>query len=224
MTCDIFKTYTTGVPTAVLSNDNRNFFIVYSEQWFDDWPRQLMDGGMTCQEARDYISAHWQTTGDGTPFNPVTPRLIVKANSTMAACAAFNLNDSTGGNFYAQDIELGAPVEVGGSSGGACTPSANYPVDGSWGSFFFESFVSSDSTWLPTVDIIGTVDINKWFCCRTDCCGSGLPPGGAPQFLIPGPDMPSPVEEKSSVPILNNPLYLANHTWAFKNNFGRLPK
>lgn len=228
MACDIFKTYNTGIPEGRRSNDHKIHAYVNSEQWFDDWPRQLMAGGMTCQEARDYISANWQQIE---VFDEVLgelvmiPRIIAQADSFLSLCGALNYNAGSGGTWVQFDLELLNPVTIGGQNEpGVCTPSISTPVDGTWGLIRYDSFVGSTSTWLPDVFKINTVDVNKWFCCRTECCGTGIPIGGGSAFLIPGADMPSPVQENSSTPLIKTPVYLSNHTWAFRNNFGRLPK
>lgn len=224
----LFKQYGIGTPVGVLSNDGRTYFFVYSEQWFDAWPQYLINNGMTCQQARDYISANWKTISFDFGAGIITiPRLIVKQGSTMPACAGLIQNGGTGGLFQTQvDPGVSPIIEVGGVSyPGACTPDPNYPVDGTWGLFRFQSFVGVPATqWVPSIEVISAVDINKWFCNDTSCCGSALPIGGGSSFLIPGAPMAAPVQEKSTIPLIKTPVYLTNHTWAFRNNFGRLPK
>lgn len=223
MSCDQYKTYTTASPDNFLPFGSTSIFAtVYSEQWLDDLPRQLIAGGMSCQDAKIFVASNWNVINDG--GGNLYPRLIVKAESFVDLCAAIAWNGGTGGNFETRDIELQNPTEIGGISGPFnCTPGANIQADGTWGQLSFLGFVATATRWNPVVECIDRLDIDKWFCCRTECCGSTIP-GGSGGFLIPAPTLIPPVDEKASIPILNNPLYLANHTWAFRNNFGRLPK
>jgi len=227
MACDEFKTYSSQVPLNVRSNDHKLYARLFSEQWFDDWPRQLLDGGMTCEEAREYIRANWQTLlvfDESVGADVEIPRVIVKAGTEFALCTAINYG-SGGGIFETLDLELHNLTEIGSSTGpGDCTPSSTYIADGTWGFLIFGGFVGDTTTWTPTVEAINVVDIDAWFCCRTTCCGGPIPIGGAPGFLIPRPANPTPVEEKVSTPILHNPLYLSNHTYQFQNNFGVIKK
>lgn len=231
----LFKQYGPGIPAQLdVPISFRVNWQIYSEQWLDNLPAQLMAEGMTCQEARDYLSAH---------YDILINRIIVKRD-TVIPCFPDGIDFTYNGTGSPPDYgnwrsRVGIPTDLDtiylAQDFVAGLPDlSSVTVDGTWDIFNGQVFAAYPSTnpgsipfnysaWLPPMERITAIDINKWFCNVTQCCGSGTF-GGASQFLIPAPDMPSPVEEKSSIPILNNPLYLANHTWAFRNNFGRIPK
>lgn len=72
----------------------------------------------------------------------------------------------------------------------------------------------------------GFTDTEAQWCCISEGFGCCATPGGnfAPRFLIPTPLTPQPGEEKVTTPLLYTPLYLANHTFQFVSNFGRVKK
>ena len=226
MACDQYKTYADKTPENHRANDHRIYAFVYSEQWFDNWPTLLMEGGMSCAEAKAFIIENWQTFtffDEEIGADVQVPRIIAKAGEYFGLCSAINFG-TNGGLFNTRDLSLGPLTQIGSSTTEfVCTPSPNYQADGTWGLLEFEGFVSGTTTWTPLVTAIDTVDIDAWFCCRTSCCGGGS--GSlAPGFLIPRPAAPTPVEQKVSTPILHNPLYLSNHTYQFQNNFGVIKK
>lgn len=223
MACDQYKTYTTASPANFLPFGTTSIYaVVYSEQWLDALPARLIAGGMSCQDAKIFINTNWNNISDG--GGNFYPRLIVKAETFVGLCSAIAWNGGSGGLFYAYDVNEQNPIELGGINEPlVCTPGANIQFDGSIGRLEFRGFVGTSTRWNPVVECIDQLDIDRWFCCRTECCGSTIP-GGSGGFLIPKPTLIPPVDEKASIPILNNPLYLANHTWAFRNNFGRIPK
>ncbi|HKY45604.1 MAG TPA: hypothetical protein VJM50_21120, partial [Pyrinomonadaceae bacterium] len=189
MACDGFKTYGTGTPVMWTSPDHRPRSMVFSEQWFDNWPAQLMDGGMTCQQAFAYIEDNWQfvpglVNEDGSPA--IISRLIVKADSVVALCSALAYNGGTGGTFVTRDLDLINPVTIGGqNTPETCTPSPTTTADG-WGNLVFDGFVGTASTWLPLVEIIETVDLIGWYNCIAPTCSIvPIGPTEAPHFLIP---------------------------------------
>jgi len=233
----LFKTYGPGQP---IQFDRPSDFTVelqvWSEQWLDGLPLRLIAGGMTCQQARDYITANIAT---------ILGRCIVRRDTVIDGFSAFvNPVDGAGsppdyGNAYTRfpaNDNLVPPADYSATTFFAGFPDLiNVTVNGDWDIFSVKTFAAYASTnpgtpphdygaWLPTVERIIEIDINRWFCNVTQCCGVPIPVGGASSFLMPKADMPSPVEENSSTPLIKTPVYLANHTWAFKNNFGRLPK
>jgi len=223
MTCDAFKTYVTATPENHRANDHRIYAFVYSEQWLDNWPTLLIAGGMTCDEAKAYIAANWQTF----PFfdedlgeEIQVPRIIAKAESFFDLCAAINFG-SNGGVFNTRDLSLGPLTEIGSSlTEFVCTPSPTYQADGTWGLLEFEGFVSGTTTWTPSVEAIATLDIDGWFPCVSECGGGGINPSLAPHFVFPRPTTPPPVGERATTPFLESPIVLSNHTYQFQNNFG----
>lgn len=232
----LFKTYGAGIPAQVnVPISFRVNWQVYSEQWLDNLPNQLMAGGMTCPQARDYLLAHYDT---------LINRIIVKRDTVLegypgAINFAYNGTGSPPdyGSWYMRtadvtdlDVEYVANVFVD-----ALSAVANIPVDGSWNIFDAKVFASYPSTnpgsipfdysaWLPTMQRITSIDVEQWFCNVTSCCGVPSNPSTASHFLIPASSTPNPVEEKASVPILRNAVYLSNHTFQFVRNFGRLNK
>lgn len=233
----LFKTYDLGKP--VQFNRPSDFVVemqVWSEQWLDGLPQRLIDSGMTCQQARDYITAN---------YAQILGRCFVKRDFVMDGFSAF-VNPVLGagsppdyGNVFNR---VAVPDDI--------TPGADYsattfvegfpvmngtPVDGTWNLLSVKTFAAFPSTnpgtlptaygaWLPDVLRITSIDINKWFCNVTQCCSAGIPANGAASFLIPQLEMPAPVEEKSSVPLIKSAVYLSNHSFQFIRNFGRLPK
>lgn len=233
---ELFKTYGPGQPKQFNAPTAfRVWWQVYSEQWLDSLPAALIASGMTCQEARDYISANLAN---------ILSRTIVKAGTVIPGfpdAIVFGYNGTGSppdyGNWQKRTdpvidltIDYAANIDAG-----ALDSRATVTVDGTWVIFAAVVFASYPSTnpgsipfdysaWLPTVEVVTSIDVNKWFCENSNCCGSGIPIGGGSQFLIPGPDMPDPVQQNSTVPLIKTPVYLANHTWSFRNNFGRLPQ
>jgi len=232
----LFKTYGAGQPLQF--NSPSDFYVgwqIYSEQWLDSLPQRLIDDGMTCQQARDYLTAH---------YDELMSRVIIKRDTVMAGFPSgidFGFNGTGSppdyGNWYIRetvpnDLDV---VFVPTEFLAGLPDLATITIDGAWDTLAARTFASYPSTnpgsipfnysaWIATGQRVTSIDINKWFCNVTSCCGTGFPVGGGSQFLIPGPDMKEPVQENSSIPLIKTPVYLANHTWAFKNNFGRLPK
>ena len=221
----IFKTYAPATPERYTTNDHRPRTDVFSEQWLDAWAIQLIAGGMDCDEARAFIQANWATyevsneAGD-TYF---IQRVIAKRDSVIDLCNAVDWNGGSGGIFITRDLELENPNTIGGQNLPAvCTPNPTIAVDGTWGRLTFEGFVGSDTTWFPLVEAVETINVNSWFCQVSNCCGGGNTINGGGQFLIPAVNMPEPEAQQATTPILGSALYLANHTFQFVRNFGRV--
>lgn len=221
----LFKWYGPLTPTVTETNLHRPTTFIYSEQWFDQWPGQLIASGMTCDEAKLYIAENWNkifwTDPDGNPQEGI--RVIARADTFVDLCDAVEWNGGTGGTFYIRVTETSPAISIGGiNSEFVCTPSPTKEVDGTWSLLIFEGFVNTDTRWLPVVEAITALDIDKWFCNSSNCCGGGNTINGGGQFLIPAVNLPEPVAQEATTPILGSALYLANHTFQFVRNFGRV--
>lgn len=75
----------------------------------------------------------------------------------------------------------------------------------------------------PLASFLNTINFDKWWCCASapqGCCTPAGPP--PPQFLIPRPASPTPVQQNSSIPPLQQMIFLSNYTFQFVNDFGRV--
>jgi hypothetical protein len=118
-------------------------------------------------------------------------------------------------------------------------PVGSWVADGSWDMVALESqsvpfSVFPPSTgichWVTNCEAVITItDVEEWFYLNSPGCVAPVAPsppwaGGPGTFLIPRAEDPEPVEQKATIPTLDDLIKLSNHTFQFTNNFGRHSK
>lgn len=200
------------------------FYAIYASSYFNGLPNEYLGFGLTCEQAYDAIIPALPSLLPSVVANGTIITRPVEAdfNIPIGGQISLRVDGVFAGGFDRSEegFEDNTTFDWPGVAGVNFMQTLQFTAENTGGDVNSEMTYAINSLSEP-------FDEEEWWCCNaTGCvpggCGATAFYGG--RFLIPPPATPAPGEENSTTPILFTPLYLANYTYQFIKNYGRVKK